>query len=72
MKRRALVASERNALLMTARAFALARVAPVLGEAGFAAVELAPVPDAQSHAARRGKEWLGTWRLRWEAAAPRM
>jgi hypothetical protein len=57
---------------MTARAFALARAAQVLGEAGFEAVELAPVPDAQSHVARRGKEWLGTWRLRREAAAPRM
>jgi len=35
-----------------------------LGEAGFEAIELAPVPDALSHAARRGKEWLGKWRIK--------
>jgi len=36
----------------------------ILGDAGFEAVSLAPVPDELSHAARRGKEWLGRWRIK--------
>ena len=42
----------------------------ILGDAGFEATELAPVPDELSHAARRGKEWLGKWRVK--GATPRM
>jgi SAM-dependent methyltransferase len=41
----------------------------VLGDAGFEAVALAPVPAALSHAARVGKEWLGTWRVKAGASA---
>jgi hypothetical protein len=36
----------------------------VLGEAGLEPVELQAVPDELSHSARRGKEWLGRWRVK--------
>jgi hypothetical protein len=66
-----LAAVYRSCRAHAARADALA--APqLLGDAGFEAVELAPVPDELSHAARRGKEWLGKWRRRPDAAAPKM
>ena len=45
----------------------------VLGDAGFEPVELTALAGEDSHAARRGKEWLGKWRLRKGVAdAPRL
>ena len=45
----------------------------VLGDAGFEAVQLTQLADEDSHAARRGKEWLGVWRLkRGGGGTPRM